>query len=107
MPATGPDSSRSKRRDLDLRKRSTSIPRPRPLAADLRTPSSSRRSRSRSHSATSFPAPISHPLLNPQSVPPIWSPTDVPGHSRALVRDGHTIVSTPIDGPSYGHSTSP
>ena len=54
---------------------------------DLRTPSSSRRSRSRSHSATSFLAPIS------------LHATDVQAIHDALVADGHTIVSAPIDGP--------
>jgi catechol 2,3-dioxygenase-like lactoylglutathione lyase family enzyme len=55
--------------------------------------------RSRSHCGTSFPAPISHPLLSPASVPRSLHATDVHAIHDALVADGHTIVSAPIDGP--------
>jgi len=57
-------------------------------------------SRSRSHSATSFPATDLASVAQPGIGAAIWlHATDVQAIHDALVADGHTIVSGPIDGP--------
>ena len=102
MPATGPDFiSLQSPQPRPTRKSSTSdtwvssVRRPVP-----RTPSSSRPSRSRSPCATSSPAPTSRRVAQPGIGAAIWlHATDVQAIHDALVGDGHTIVSAPIDGP--------
>jgi Predicted enzyme related to lactoylglutathione lyase len=101
MPATGPDFISLQARDLDASRafyeqylglvRSQAGPphavvfETKPIAFALRDV---------------FPAPISHPSLSPAIGAAIWlHATDVQAIHDALVADGHTIVSAPIDGP--------
>lgn len=84
-----------------LRRRSTSsTPAASARRPDLRTPSSSRRSRYAFALRDVVPGTDLASAAQPGIGAAIWlHATDVQAIHDALVADGHTVVSAPIDGP--------